>query len=93
MLTHSDIKKAYHKLALKHHPDKGGNAEKFRKIQMAYEVLSDEDKRRKYDQFGMDGIQENNAMPMERIYLMYFLVIKDVVVFQENAKAKIQIMS
>ena len=37
----AEIKKAYHKLVLKNHPDKGGDAEKFRKIQTAYEVLSD----------------------------------------------------
>ena len=55
----AEIKKAYHKLVLKNHPDKGGDAEKFRKIQTAYEVLSDDDKRSKYDRFGMDGIRED----------------------------------
>ncbi|GIS52861.1 MAG: hypothetical protein Ct9H90mP28_5770 [Paracoccaceae bacterium] len=59
----AEIKKAYHKLVLKNHPDKGGDAEKFRKIQTAYEVLSDDDKRSKYDRFGMDGIREDAAQP------------------------------
>ena len=37
----SDIKKSWKKLALKHHPDKGGDSEKFTKLQTAYEILSD----------------------------------------------------
>ncbi|XP_027899937.1 dnaJ homolog subfamily B member 9-like [Xiphophorus couchianus] len=49
------IKKAFHKLALKYHPDrnKGADAEaKFREIAEAYETLSDDKRRREYDQFG-----------------------------------------
>jgi DnaJ-class molecular chaperone len=45
----SNIKKAYRKLALKHHPDKGGIAKNFRRIQEAYEVLSNEGRRNEYD--------------------------------------------
>ena len=37
----SDIKRAYHALALRHHPDKGGDAEKFKEVQKAYEALTE----------------------------------------------------
>jgi len=50
-----DIKKAFRKLAHEHHPDKGGNAEKFKEISEAYTVLSDDSKRAQYDQFGTTG--------------------------------------
>jgi DnaJ family protein A protein 2 len=50
------IKKAYRKLAVNHHPDKGGDEEEFKKITQAYEILSDENKRHIYDQTGsIDG--------------------------------------
>jgi molecular chaperone DnaJ len=47
-----EIKKAFRKLARKHHPDAGGTEEKFKEINEAYEVLSDAEKRKQYDQFG-----------------------------------------
>lgn len=48
----ADIKKAYRKLAMKHHPDKGGDSEQFKKIQNAYDILSDPQKKQNFDQFG-----------------------------------------
>lgn len=51
--SQEEIKKAFRKLAHQYHPDKtGGDAEKFKEIGEAYGVLSDPEKRRKYDQFG-----------------------------------------
>lgn len=57
----AEIKKAYRKLAVKHHPDKGGDPEKFKEVTRAYEVLSDPDKRSKYDRFGEDGLDEGGG--------------------------------
>ena len=49
----TEIKKAFHKLAHKHHPDKkGGDEAKFKEINEAYSILSDEKKRSEYDQYG-----------------------------------------
>lgn len=51
--SEEDIKKAYRKLAHQYHPDKsGGDAEKFKKINEAYQVLSNKEKRAQYDKFG-----------------------------------------
>ncbi|MDP2926934.1 MAG: DnaJ domain-containing protein, partial [bacterium] len=54
-----EIRKAYHKLAHQHHPDKGGNAQKFKEISEAYQILSNAQKRAQYDQFGR--VFENGA--------------------------------
>lgn len=51
-----EIKKAFHKLAHKYHPDKqGGDEAKFKEINEAYQILSDDNKRAQYDQFGEAG--------------------------------------
>jgi molecular chaperone DnaJ len=59
--TQEEIKKAYRKLARKHHPDVNPgdkeSEEKFKEIGMAYEILSDPEKRARYDQFGPDAFR------------------------------------
>ncbi len=50
--SQDEIKKAFHKLAHKYHPDKGGDEKKFKEINEAYQVLSNSEKRGQYDQFG-----------------------------------------
>ena len=57
----ADVKKAYRRLAMKHHPDRNpGDAaaeEKFKEASEAYEVLSDQEKRERYDRFGHAGVE------------------------------------
>lgn len=53
--TDDEIKKAFRKLAAKHHPDAGGDEAKFKEISEAYTTLSDKDKRKEYDQLLMFG--------------------------------------
>jgi molecular chaperone DnaJ len=50
--SEDDIKKAFRKLARKHHPDTGGSEERFKEVNEAYETLSNQEKRAQYDQFG-----------------------------------------
>ena len=53
-----DLKKAYKKKAMKHHPDRGGDVQQFQKINEAYDTLKDPQKRTMYDQFGETGGQQ-----------------------------------
>ena len=56
--SQDDIRRAYRKLVKTKHPDKGGSQKEFQEIQVAYDTLSDENKRKVYDEYGEEGIKE-----------------------------------
>src|SRR3954470_8585476 len=58
-----EIKKAFRRAAVEHHPDRGGDETKFKEINEAYEVLKDTDKRKRYDQFGHAGVGGASGNP------------------------------
>lgn len=74
-----DIKKAYRKMALKHHPDKNPDnpeaAEKFKEINNANSILSDENKRKIYDEYGSMGLYAAEQFGEEGVKY-YFLMSK-----------------
>jgi len=73
--SQDDIKKAYRKLSLKHHPDRGGNGEEFKKINEAYSILGDVEKRRMYKmQSANPFAQMNGVSPgdMDPLFKMFF---------------------
>jgi molecular chaperone DnaJ len=65
-VAEADVKKAYRRLAMKHHPDRNldnpAAEDQFKEVKEAYEVLSDKDKRAAYDRFGHAGVQGNQGM-------------------------------
>src|ERR1700677_802443 len=63
-----EIKKAFRRAAIEHHPDRGGNEEKFKEINEAYEVLKNSEKRKRYDQFGHAGVGGNSSNPYGGAY-------------------------
>lgn len=68
----TDIKRAFRALAVEHHPDKGGDPEKFKKIALAYETLSNDEKRKKYDLYGEKGVQAPNNEDIQNIFQTVF---------------------
>lgn len=56
-----EIKKAFRKAAIEHHPDRGGDETKFKELNEAYEVLKDPAKKQRYDQFGHAGVGGNGG--------------------------------
>lgn len=59
--TLRDIKDAYRRAAMKHHPDRGGDPEYFKKVQRAHDVLTDSKRRERYDEYGDEDIADTLA--------------------------------
>ena len=58
--SEKELKSAFKKKAMQHHPDKGGNPDTFKQINEAYQTLSDNEKRQMYDQYGTADPQQLN---------------------------------
>jgi len=59
--TEREIRKAYKKAALKHHPDRGGDAEQFKEVEKAKQILTDPEKRNLYDRYGEKGVERGGG--------------------------------
>lgn len=70
--TEQEIKKAYRKMAVKHHPDKGGDPETFKSVTRAYEVLSDPEKRARYNEGGEDAVSGEGGGNPTDVFDMFF---------------------
>ncbi len=77
--TSEEIKQKYRILAQLHHPDKGGDEEKFKRIKLAYEVLSNPINREHYDATG-DHYEDNNLQSevMSRLSIMILFFIQNI---------------
>lgn len=84
--TKEEIKKAYKDLAKEHHPDKGGDEEKFKRILQAYQILMNDDARYTYDKFGMTPDSKNFEYHMKAISM-----IKAYVFTQLNERKNVHI--
>ena len=73
-----DLKKAYKGKAMEHHPDKGGDSKEFHKINYAYMVLTDDEKREKYDN-GEDFEAGDTQSPEQKLRQMLFFVMSDLI--------------
>lgn len=70
MATEAEIKKSYYKAAKKVHPDTGGSKEKMQEINQAYEILSNPESRKKYDETGVIGGENRSIYDLAKAKLM-----------------------
>ena len=79
--TADEIRKAYRKLALKHHPDRGGSADEFQRVHDAYTILSDPERRARYDATGETDLKPDNtiAKVMSVLSPCLMAVLKEIV--------------
>ena len=93
---HSEIKKSYRKLAFQYHPDKNSSDEaalKFREISEAYEILTNDDKRRLYDNFGYDVLQQEGQLTINPLELFQSLFNVDFTNLGEQMNSNIFVFS
>lgn len=69
--SEAEIKKAYRSMAMKHHPDRGGDEKKFKEISAAYEILSDPQKKQMYD-MGVDPNQQSGGFHNQGPFEFHF---------------------
>jgi DnaJ-class molecular chaperone len=73
-----EIKRAYRKLSMKYHPDRpSGDAEKFKQINQAHEVLTDSERRERYNQFGTDEPQGGGMPDMSQMFEQMFSMVNN----------------
>lgn len=74
--TKQEIKKAYMRKAQEHHPDKGGEEQKFIMVKRAFDVLYDEERRANYDETGQEGeAQDDRAAALNQLNQILFQII------------------
>lgn len=78
------IKKSYRKLAKEHHPDTGGDESKITALTLAYDILSNPDKRKKYDETGESGPDNRQA----QIYAEFLKMCEEILLKQEGLPIK-----
>jgi DnaJ-class molecular chaperone len=61
--SQDEIRKAYKKMSMKHHPDRGGDENTFKQVNQAYQTLSDPERKQMYDQYGTDDPQKMGGNP------------------------------
>ncbi len=77
--TPEQVKRAYRKQARRHHPDRGGSAERFQAVQLAYEILSDPERRARYDATGDTSLPRmaERTRPLQLLFALMGQVLQD----------------
>lgn len=94
--TFDEIKKAYRKLAAIHHPDKGGDEERFKVLVVAYNILSDNDKRSRYDagetaDHISRATRDDDTLAISSLVELYCLIVAQGNIYTEDVSEVIRI--